>query len=92
MSRTLAEKGGAGSFQSVRCFLEYVQGDECGSRDIPPGIVRDLLELEERANRVRAITGVMPAVELSPYVVELLKAAGEQKAGSTEGVLNAASA
>jgi hypothetical protein len=91
MSRVSAGTGGAGSFENVKSFLEYVQAGD-GGGGIPPGIVHDLVELEERAERVRAITGVMPAVELSPYMVELLKAAGEEAAGSAEGVLNAASA
>jgi hypothetical protein len=90
MQSTVA-KGGAGSFENVRTFLQYVEGSR-GAGAVPPGIARDLAELEERTRRVRALTGLMDPVELSPYVLELLHATGGGESAGAEGCLNAAGA
>jgi hypothetical protein len=79
------------SFENVKAFLAYVQGAPSGVRGVPSGIVRDLQEMEERAKRVRAMTGLMEPVEFSPYVRELIEATASSEAGS-EGVLNRAGA
>lgn len=92
MATPTIDRGGAGSFQNVRDFLSYVQGARDNAEDIPPSIARDLEELESRAMRVRALTGVLAPVELSSYVVDLLDAAGGQESPAGEGVLNAAGA
>lgn len=92
MASLMTDSGGAGSFDKVRQFLMYVDGSSGGAEGVPAAIVADLVELEERTRRVRAMTGVMPAAELSPYVLELLRAAGGSQPEAAEGVLNAAGA
>ncbi len=86
------DRGGAGSFKNVRDFLRYVEGARESADGIPPSIARDLEELENRAMRIRALTGVLAPVELSPYVVDLLDARGGCEPAAGEGVLNAAGA
>jgi hypothetical protein len=90
--RVTVAKGGAGSFENVKAFLQYVEGGGGGPGAVPPGIARDLAELEERTRRVRALTGLMAPVELSPYMLELLEAAGGDESAAAEGCLNAAGA
>ncbi len=92
MAAPMIQVGGAGSFENVKEFLRYVQGAPESADAVPPGIVRDLEELEKRAKRVRALTGMMAPVELSPYVLDLLGAAGGAEPSAGEGVLNAAGA
>jgi hypothetical protein len=79
---------GGSCFQNVRAFLQYVQGRPDGDRQVPPAIVGDLLEMERRAQRVRAMTGVMASVELGPRVTELLRASGSARPGVVGGVIN----
>jgi hypothetical protein len=76
-----------GAYSNVRSFLDYVQGAPAGPNGIPPAIASDLAEMERRASRVTALTGVIGPVELSPYVLELLKGAGGGEV-TAEGVLN----
>jgi hypothetical protein len=85
-----ADTGVAGCFENVRAFLQYVQGERGAAEAVPPAIVRDLLELEERTRRVQAITGLMAPVELSPYVLEMLRGAGGDQAARAGSLLNAA--
>jgi hypothetical protein len=84
----MKDRGGAGSFENVKEFLRYVQGGAAGPGGVPPAIVRELREMEERAKRVQALTGLMTPVELSPYVLDLLKAAEGGEGAAAEGVLN----
>ncbi len=79
---------GGSSFENVRTFLQYVQGRSTVAEGIPPAIVSDLREIEERAERVRAITGVMAPVEFSPYVLDLLGVVGGKHSVADKGVLN----
>ena len=87
MAVSAYENFAGSSFENVKAFLAYVQGAPSGARGVPAGIVRDLQEMEERAKRVRAMTGLMEPVEFSPHVCELIAAAAGGNAGA-EGVLN----
>jgi len=88
MDRLMDSARGGSSFDNVRTFLEYVQGSGAEAESIPPAIVGDLREIEKRAQRVKAITGVMPVVEFSPHVLQLLETAGDRRAVAEKGVLN----
>ena len=48
----MVQMGGASSFENVREFLRYVQGDPESADAVPPGIVRDLEELEKRGCKI----------------------------------------
>jgi len=85
-----AEREAEGPFENVRAFLQYVQGSSGVAEEVPPAIVRDLVELEERTRRVRALTGLMGPAELSPYVLELLHTPGGRRAVSAERLLGTA--
>jgi hypothetical protein len=79
---------GTSSFRNVKAFLQYVQGQPGGDRPVPAAIVGDLLEMEQRAQRVRAMTGLIDTVELGPRVTELLRCSGGVRSESVGGVIN----
>lgn len=80
---------GAGSYQAVKNLLRAVESGTAEPADAAR-LSEHLKEISRRAERARRLAGTCGPVELSPYVLELLRAAGSRRAPVREEAVHAA--
>lgn len=89
MRAPVSGSGGASSFDAVKHFIRKSGGAGTPAAE---AIAGDLEELVRRLERVKALGGKHAPVQLSPYVVSLLKKAGKREVAGVEGRLHPAQA